>query len=89
MISAQHGTESIFVKADVGKAEESEALVAATMERFGALHVACNNAGIVGEYKDITETSLEGWKGDRPSNSMAFSTTEYQSLACCIPVAVP
>lgn len=62
MIGDTYKTESIFVRADVGSAADNEALVAATMERFGALHAACNNAGIVGEYKEIVETSLEGWE---------------------------
>ena len=62
MISDTHKTESIFVRADIGSAADNEALVAATMERFGALHVACNNAGIIGECKEIAETSIEGWQ---------------------------
>jgi NAD(P)-dependent dehydrogenase (short-subunit alcohol dehydrogenase family) len=79
LIGDQYGTESIFVRADVGSAEDSEALVAAAIERFGALHVACNNAGIVGEYKDITETSLEGWKRVIDINlSGVFYALKYQ-----------
>jgi len=62
MISDQHGTESIFVKADVGSAEDNENLVKATMDKFGALHASCNNAGIVGETNKIGDTSLEGFE---------------------------
>ena len=62
MIGDTYKTPSIFVRADVGSAEDNEALVAATIKRFDALHVACNNAGIVGEYKEIAETSIEGWQ---------------------------
>src|SRR5690625_1766473 len=40
--------EVIFVKADVSKPDEQEALVKATEDQFGALHIAFNNAGIVG-----------------------------------------
>jgi NAD(P)-dependent dehydrogenase (short-subunit alcohol dehydrogenase family) len=79
MIADAYKTPSIFVRADVGSAEDNEALVAATMERFGALHVACNNAGIVGEYKEMAETSLEGWKRVIDINlSGVFFAMKYQ-----------
>src|SRR5690606_20708328 len=29
---------------------------------FGALHVACNNAGIGGELNPVAELSLDGWR---------------------------
>ncbi len=43
-----HGVETLSVVTDVSKAEAVEALAAATMERFGAVHVVCNNAGVGG-----------------------------------------
>ena len=36
-----------FVRADVSKADEAEAMVKATVDTFGALHVLYNNAGIL------------------------------------------
>lgn len=79
MIGDTHKTESIFVRADVGSAADNEALVAATMERFGALHVTCNNAGITGEYKEIAETSIEGWERViRINLSGVFYAMHYQ-----------
>lgn len=79
MIADKYKTPSIFVRADVGSAEDNEALVAATMERFGALHAACNNAGIVGEYKEIAETSIEGWERTiRINLSGVFYAMKYQ-----------
>jgi NAD(P)-dependent dehydrogenase (short-subunit alcohol dehydrogenase family) len=79
MISDQYKTESIFVRADVGSAADNEALVKATMDRFGALHAACNNAGIVGEYKEIAETSIEGWdRAIRINLSGIFYAMKYQ-----------
>ena len=42
------GVEVLRVHTDVSKAAEVEALAAATMERFGAVHVVCNNAGVGG-----------------------------------------
>jgi NAD(P)-dependent dehydrogenase (short-subunit alcohol dehydrogenase family) len=79
MIGDQYKTESIFVRADVGSAEDNEALVAATMDRFGALHAACNNAGIVGETNEIAETSLEGFERTIRINLLGiFYAMKYQ-----------
>jgi len=40
------GAEAIGVRADVSRAEDVQALADATIERFGAVHVLCNNAGV-------------------------------------------
>jgi NAD(P)-dependent dehydrogenase (short-subunit alcohol dehydrogenase family) len=40
------GCEGIFVRADVSRAADCEAMIRAAEERFGALHVLFNNAGI-------------------------------------------
>lgn len=42
------GGIAAFVETDVTRAESAEAMVARTIETFGALHVAYNNAGITG-----------------------------------------
>ena len=42
------GGDAMFVKTDVSQAAEAEAMVAATVQRYGALHFAFNNAGIEG-----------------------------------------
>ncbi|MEM7351888.1 MAG: glucose 1-dehydrogenase [Acidobacteriota bacterium] len=42
------GGEAIFVKTDVTKKEDVEALVAAAVSKFGGLDIAFNNAGIEG-----------------------------------------
>lgn len=39
----------LAVPTDVSRAEDVEALAGAAVERFGAVHVACNNAGILVE----------------------------------------
>jgi NAD(P)-dependent dehydrogenase (short-subunit alcohol dehydrogenase family) len=41
-----HGVETLTVRTDVSKEAEVQALVAATIERFGAVHIVCNNAGV-------------------------------------------
>jgi NAD(P)-dependent dehydrogenase (short-subunit alcohol dehydrogenase family) len=50
-----------FVQANVADASEVERLVQETVKRYGALHVAVNNAGIGGETKPTGEYSLEAW----------------------------
>ncbi|MBW2268096.1 MAG: SDR family oxidoreductase [Deltaproteobacteria bacterium] len=55
------GGEATFVRADVGDAAEVEALVAKTVETYGRLDCAVNNAGIDGDVSRITECSLENW----------------------------
>ena len=59
---AGRGSESVFVRADASSPVDNEALAAAAVERFGALHVACNNAGIGGEHREVADYSLEGWR---------------------------
>jgi NAD(P)-dependent dehydrogenase (short-subunit alcohol dehydrogenase family) len=44
----------------VSKADQIDALAAAALDRFGAVHVLCNNAG-VGVSDPVGETSLEDW----------------------------
>ena len=41
-----HGVDVLTVRTDVSKHDEVEALAARTLERFGAVHVVCNNAGV-------------------------------------------
>jgi len=43
------GSEAMFVKTDVSKTSEVEALIAETIKRFGTLNFAFNNAGIEGD----------------------------------------
>ena len=43
------GGDAMFVRTDVSKAADVEALVAQTIQRYGALNFAFNNAGIEGD----------------------------------------
>ena len=65
MIRASGG-DGLFVKADVSKASEVEALIRKVVERFGRLDVAFNNAGIEGVWVPIVRQSEEDW--DRTIN---------------------
>jgi NAD(P)-dependent dehydrogenase (short-subunit alcohol dehydrogenase family) len=56
------GARCVFVRADAARPEDHETLVRTAVDRFGALHVACNNAGISGELNPIAELSIAGWE---------------------------
>ena len=55
------GGEGLFVQTDVAKAAEVKALVQKTVEKFGRLDIAFNNAGIEGNWIPIAEQSEEDW----------------------------
>ena len=51
----------LAVSTDVSQAGQVEALAQKTRDKFGAVHVLCNNAGIGYGARNSWETSLEGW----------------------------
>jgi len=55
------GAAAYAVKADVSDPLQCEALVAATMARYGRLDIAFNNAGIGGESNAVGDMSVAGW----------------------------
>ena len=55
------GGDAFFIKADSSIAADNERLVEATVAKFGALHIACNNAGIGGPAAPVGEYPVEGW----------------------------
>ncbi|PSL33815.1 SDR family NAD(P)-dependent oxidoreductase [Dyadobacter jiangsuensis] len=55
------GGDSFFFKCDVSSASENEALVWATIEKYGALHIACNNAGIGGAMAPTGMYAIDAW----------------------------
>ncbi len=56
------GGDAFFVKADSSKPEDNEALVKQTLERYGALDIAVNNAGIGGPLSATGEYPVDGWQ---------------------------
>ena len=57
----EEGGEAIFVKTDVSQAKEVEALIKKTVETYGRLDCAFNNAGIHGEFISTVDFSEEDW----------------------------
>lgn len=55
------GGEALFIQADVTAENEVANVVAAAVERFGALHGAANCAGISAPYLPVAEVSAEDW----------------------------
>lgn len=55
------GGEAIFVKADTSKADDSKNTVEQALNKFGALHIAVNNAGIGGPLSPVGEYPVDGW----------------------------
>jgi NAD(P)-dependent dehydrogenase (short-subunit alcohol dehydrogenase family) len=73
------GGQAEFVRADVGKAEDCEKLVAATVEQYGRLDIACNNAGISGASAPTGEYDIEDWQRVIDINlSSVFYCMRYQ-----------
>jgi NAD(P)-dependent dehydrogenase (short-subunit alcohol dehydrogenase family) len=56
------GVEVLAVRTDVSKEADVQALAAATIERFGAVHVVCNNAGVASGSGDPWSGPLASWE---------------------------
>jgi NAD(P)-dependent dehydrogenase (short-subunit alcohol dehydrogenase family) len=57
----RNGGEALFVKTDVALAAEVKALVERTVEAFGGLDCAFNNAGVEGKWTPIVEQAEADW----------------------------
>lgn len=57
----QAGANGLFIKADVSKPGDCEQLINKTVETFGRMDIAFNNAGIGGESNTIADMSIDGW----------------------------
>jgi NAD(P)-dependent dehydrogenase (short-subunit alcohol dehydrogenase family) len=58
----ESGGAAAFVRTDVAEPAQCQAMVDQTLETFGRLDFACNNAGIGGEQKPTADYSVEGWQ---------------------------
>jgi NAD(P)-dependent dehydrogenase (short-subunit alcohol dehydrogenase family) len=55
------GGEATFVEVDVSDPDSVQAMVDATVERYGSLDVAHNNAGILTDFVPVTEIEESDW----------------------------
>jgi NAD(P)-dependent dehydrogenase (short-subunit alcohol dehydrogenase family) len=62
-VASQAGSkdQAVAVKVDAGDAASVEAMTKQTMDTFGRLDIAVNNAGIGGEASPTGEYTIEGW----------------------------
>lgn len=56
------GGSAMYVHANVASAADNEMLVKKTVDAYGALHIACNNAGIGGPAALTGEYPIDGWE---------------------------
>src|SRR5690606_1217237 len=55
------GSQAMFVRCDVADADQVKAMVERTVERFGRLDAAFNNAGVEGQPSETAECTSENW----------------------------
>lgn len=51
------GSEGIFVQTDIAVPSDVEGLINATVEIYGRVDIACNNAGVLGSMQPLVDTS--------------------------------
>jgi NAD(P)-dependent dehydrogenase (short-subunit alcohol dehydrogenase family) len=81
----QMGVEAEFVRADVRHEDDVRALIDATVERFGRIDVAVNNAGTVGEPGPITEQSAESYATVFDTNVLGVLLSLKHELRVMLP----
>ncbi|OBX24947.1 NAD(P)-dependent dehydrogenase (short-subunit alcohol dehydrogenase family) [Gelidibacter algens] len=73
------GGTAFFIKADTSSPEAVEHLVKQTVAKYGALHIAVNNAGIGGTQEPVADYPIEDWKKVLDINlSGVFYGVKYQ-----------
>lgn len=75
------GGQAIFVKTDVTRADEVEALVEKAVEAYGHIDFAFNNAGIEGEVASMTTCTEENWEH--------VVNTNLKSVWLCMKYEIP
>lgn len=56
------GFPAVFIPCDISVPDEVETLMAGTVDEFGGLDVAINNAGIRGDLEPTAEVGFEAWQ---------------------------
>lgn len=73
------GGDAYFVRADTSSPSDHEALIEATLDHYGSVDIAVNNAGIGGPLGRTGDYSIEGWQKVININlSGVFYSMRYQ-----------
>ncbi len=56
------GYEAFFIKTDIAQSDQVKRMVDKTVEKYGRLDCAFNNAGIEGEQSATADCSIENWQ---------------------------
>ncbi len=74
-MSGKHGNETVYIQADLSKADQARALIEKAAERFGTVDILVNNAGIQ-HVAPVEEFPAAKWDAIIAINlSSAFHTT--------------
>src|SRR5580765_5764119 len=57
-----NGGNATFLRTDVSRSADVQALVGKAVEHYGGLDYAFNNAGLVGSFAGIVDTPQEDWE---------------------------
>ncbi len=77
------GGNADFIAVDISRATDAEAMVKATVDRFGRIDACASAAGIGGELAPIVDLSEEGWDGTLHINLKgAFSASNTRPARC-------
>ncbi len=60
-VAQQIGENAIFIKHDVSDEENWQAVIAATLDKFGRLDILVNNAGVMA-MGNVVDTNLKDWQ---------------------------
>ncbi len=60
-VAHELGDDAVFVKLDVTSEEAWQEAVASTVDAFGGLHVLVNNAGVLGAFTPLVDTTVENF----------------------------
>jgi NAD(P)-dependent dehydrogenase (short-subunit alcohol dehydrogenase family) len=66
----KNGSDALYVKTDVTQQDQCNALAKAAVDRFGAIDILINNAGILVTIKPFMEVTTEEWMHVMATNTL-------------------